>query len=72
MQVRMGKGRVRTGREPGSHLEDLIGAEARKHEGVPLHVQDGTGHQQVQIGAREPCPQHLVVQEGGGHGQGPA
>ena len=46
--------------EPGSHLEDLIGTEAGKHEGVPLHVQDGAGHQQVQIGAGEPCPQHLV------------
>lgn len=51
---------------PGPHLEDLIGAEARKHEGVPLHVQDGAGHQQVQIGAREPCPQHLRVPEEGG------
>lgn len=42
------------------HLEDLIRAEAGKHEGVPLHVQDGAGHQQVQIGAGEPCPQHLA------------
>ena len=54
-----------TGREPGSHLEDLIGAEARKHEGVPLHVQDGAGHQQVQVGAGQPCPQHLAVPEAG-------
>lgn len=52
-----------TGREPGSHLEDLIGAEAGEHEGVPLHVQDGAGHQQMQIGAGEPCPQHLAVPE---------
>lgn len=55
----MGREKGRTGKEPGPHLEDLIGAEARKHEGVPLHVQNGTGHQQVQIGAGEPCPQHL-------------
>lgn len=55
-----------TGRDPGSHLQDLIGAEAGKHEGVPLHVQDGAGHQQMQIGAGEPCPQHLAVPEVGG------
>lgn len=50
---------------PGPHLEDFVGAEAGKHEGVPLHVQDGAGHQQVQIGAGKPCPQHLGVPGGG-------
>lgn len=64
-------GRGRAGREPEPHLEDLIGAEAGQHEGVPLHVQDGAGHQQVQIGAREPCPQHLGVRKGG-RGDDPA
>lgn len=52
----MGRERVGLRQEPGLHLEDFIGAKARKHEGVTLHVQDGTGHQQVQAGAREPCP----------------
>lgn len=63
-QVRM-EGKRGDWEGPGPHLEDLIGAEAGKHEGVPLHIQDGTGHEQVQIRARESCPQHLRVTEGG-------
>lgn len=40
-------------------FEDLVGAKAREHERISLHVEDGTGHQQVQVGAWEPGPQHL-------------